>query len=387
MSQDRKGNPGPGDRWDEALSWHDTLRAAKHEQLTYGVGRRWQDWYADAENRRVFDAVVGLLADHGPYRTLRRPTKKELAADEYDGSVSIAEWHEARKLKDRPSNRGFTEGRLQWLSTRMAVVMGIVIFALASPWLLRLRPGGVGPRAPVIYRTDVGGFETVNLRDGSRIVLGGQTRLSVAYSAQRRLVSLIQGQAWFTVAHNPRRPFVVAAGGGTITAIGTAFLVTRDSDRVVVTVTEGVVQVAARIRMQPHPGTGTGFPLQPAMAPVSVSRGEELAFSDSGALSHVRSADTRAAAAWTHGQLVFDDQPLRYVVEAVDRYSSRHIVVSPDAGALRFSGIVIDSQIDDWLQSLEIIFPVTLETQGADVRIQMRDSQLNIGTPSEMPQR
>jgi ferric-dicitrate binding protein FerR (iron transport regulator) len=75
-----------------------------------------------------------------------------------------------------------------------------------------------------------------------------------------------------------------------------------------------------------------------------------------------------------HGRLTFDDRPLHYVIETLDRYSPHHIAVSPSAGALRFSGIVFDNKIDDWLQSLEAIFPVTVEDTGGDIRIQMRPS-------------
>ena len=52
------------------------------------------------------------------------------------------------------------------------------------------------------------------------------------------------GEAYFTVAKNPGRPFVVAAGGVGVRAVGTAFNVRLDSDAVEVLVTEGRVQVS-----------------------------------------------------------------------------------------------------------------------------------------------
>jgi transmembrane sensor len=367
------------DRWAEALTWHTTLREADEKELTHAVGRQWQDWYADAENRRAFDNVSRLLDDRPLYRNQRRRTKAELEEDQYDLSVPIAEWRRARATREIRRERS-SVGKWWWLSGgAIAVATLAAIAVLFTSWPLRFGSGG-RPASPVVYQTDVGGLKDVYLNDGSSITLGGRTKVSVAFSAQRRSVSLIEGQAWFKVAHKPHWPFVVAAGDGTITDVGTAFMVTRESDRVVVTVTEGAVEVSARRPVWSVLRLDRLFAPKPVLTPIRVSRGEELAFGDNGALSAVKPTDTHAATAWTHGRLTFDDQPLRYVIETVDRYSSRHIVVSPSAGALRFSGIVFDDEIEDWLQSLQAIFPVTVEEQGADVRIHMRNP-----TPATLP--
>jgi transmembrane sensor len=349
------------DRWDVALTWYSRLRAVDESELTSALRREWEGWYTDAENRRVFDCASRLLAEHDLHLVTRRPTREELEEDTYDLSVPIAKWLSARQLEEA-GRRDWFGSKWRWALGGAAIAAAVVALFVLSPQRAWLRGGRGGPG---VYQTGRGGKENVHLQDGSAITLGGQTRLLVSFSAQRRFVKLLEGQAWFTVAHNSRWPFVVSAGDGTITAVGTAFLVTRDSDRMVVTVTDGVVEVSAR---PPSPIEG------PALVSIRVSRGEELALHDNGALSHIKPADTQAATAWTQGRLTFDNQPLRYVIETVDRYSSRHIVVSPSAGGLRFTGIVFDNEIDDWLQSLVAIFPVTLEEQGTAVRIEMRSS-------------
>jgi transmembrane sensor len=360
----------PVDRWAEALAWYGTMRAADEQKLTSTVGRAWQDWYADAENRRVFDDVSRLMAERNVYRNRPRPSDDELEQDRYDASVPIAEWlsadppRETRRWPSHAAKRRRISGGL----TMAAILLLVVVL---SPYWFRSNRGYVGP---TVYQTDVGGLKEIHLPDGSSITLGGQTRLLVAFSAQRRSVSLFEGQAWLKVSHNPGWPFLVVAGGGTIKDVGTAFLVTRESDRVVVTVTEGIVEVATRTPLSVSSGAHETLTSRPVMGPVRVSRGEELAFSDNGTLSVVKSADARAATAWTHGRLTFDDQPLRYVVETVDRYSSRPIVVSRAAGRLRFSGIVSDKDITDWLQSLEVILPVTIKQRRSGVQIDIRSA-------------
>src|SRR5215469_12069399 len=94
------------DRWEEALSWHSTLRDAEKKELSDAVGRDWQLWYADAENRRLFEAVSRFLAERDLYDDWRRPAKAELERDQYDLSVPVAEWRRAqvpRETRDRKS--------------------------------------------------------------------------------------------------------------------------------------------------------------------------------------------------------------------------------------------------------------------------------------------
>jgi len=379
MNEDGEVGPVGMDRWAEALTWHNTL-CETEEELTSALAREWEHWYADAENRRTFDDVSRLLADRSIYLERPRPSSAELEADRYDLSVPIAEWRKPRAPHVTRKQHVSAGNRWRWLSGGLAIATAAAIAVLIL-WPLRFW-SGTGPSGPVVYQTNVGELKHVQLRDGSTIVLGGRTQLSVAFSAQRRSVKLSEGEAWFKVVHHPRWPFVVAAGDGTITDVGTAFLVTRDSDRVVVTVTEGSVEVTAGLRTRPTVTNGQVVAERPALIPIRVTRGEQLAFSDNGALSPVKQADTRAATAWTRGRLTFDDQPLRYVVETVDRYSSRHISVSPSAGALRFSGIVFDDEIDDWLRGLEKIFPVAVEERGAAVCVHLRDSK-TLGRSSE----
>lgn len=355
-----------GDRWAEALAWYTMLRAADEKELTSKVAGAWQDWYANHENRRTFDDVSRLMADRDLYKEWRRPSKAEIEQDDYDTSVPIAEWLSSHQ-PDEAVQQHSPASKWRWVSGGLAIAATLVLVILAPRLLTIVR----GHAAPTAYQTGVGGLKEVHLADGSTITLGGQTKLLVAFSAQRRSVNLVQGQAWFKVVHDTHRPFVVAAGDGTIEDVGTAFLVTRESDRVIVTVTEGAVEVSPRSLSSGSAGSSQALAATPTLAQIRITRGEEFTFADDGAETPIRPTDPQAAIGWMRGRLTFDDQPLRYVIETVDRYSSRHIVIDPAAGALRFSGIVFDNGIDDWLQSLSAIFPVTVKERGSVVRIEV----------------
>jgi len=120
--------------------------------------------------------------------------------------------------------------------------------------------GGVGLWAARPQRLDtrLGEIRRVPLADGSLVAINTKTALEVAMKPKSRRVLLKEGEAWFQVAKDPERPFVVAAGPVRVRAVGTAFSVRRGDEAgagVDVMVTEGVVETwikAAAVGGQPH---------------------------------------------------------------------------------------------------------------------------------------
>lgn len=366
-------------RWNHAIRWYITLRDRAGGDLTCSVGRQWQQWYSHPVNKRLFNDVERLLGGSDGYRKRDRPSKEQVANDRYDLSVPIAEWLRSLAQEEIPVGRSSVH-RKMWLGCGVAGLAA----AAAAAVLLLVRPWS-GEASPATYQTEIGGLRHIELMDGSSITLGGLTKLSVAFTAKRRSIILVKGQAWFKVAHDTNWPFVVAAGKGTITDAGTAFLVTRESDRVVVTVTEGMVEVAARDDLPTRRRVDLLTPTSPRVTSIRVQGGERLTLRDDGVMSRLEPTDARAATAWTRGRLLFDDQPLRYVVETVDRYSHRRITVSLAAGGLRVSGIVFENDIHGWLQNLEVVLPVTVRDCAGGVCIQMRADKRVLSAMPEAP--
>lgn len=98
-------------------------------------------------------------------------------------------------------------------------------------------------RDPHTIATAPGEWRQLSLDDNSVVKVGPRTELRVDFNDTQRTVSLAGGEAAFQVAKDPQRPFVVVAGDTRVQAIGTAFGVTRESDVIVVTVSEGRVAV------------------------------------------------------------------------------------------------------------------------------------------------
>jgi hypothetical protein len=81
------------------------------------------------------------------------------------------------------------------------------------------------------------------LADGSRVTLDGDSRITVRLDANGRHIALERGEAYFEVAHDPVRPFAVAANGRQAVAVGTRYAVRRDGGDLRVVVTQGTVRL------------------------------------------------------------------------------------------------------------------------------------------------
>lgn len=61
----------------------------------------------------------------------------------------------------------------------------------------------------MLYETAKGAQQQIVLADGSTVTLNTDTKLTVEFSRRERSIRLDQGEAWFTISHDKRRPFTV----------------------------------------------------------------------------------------------------------------------------------------------------------------------------------
>ena len=156
------------------------------------------------------------------------------------------------------------------MTRRFAVAASIiVIFAVGSAGVLLNQLSGSSLSGPAsgaaTYETAIGGTSTIELADGSVITLNTNSRASVDFSVQQRIVQLERGELHIDVAHDPTRPLSVIAAGRIVKAVGTSFSVRiDDSQRVEVLVADGLVQMGVR-----EPGTADADLSGPAREMVS----------------------------------------------------------------------------------------------------------------------
>lgn len=164
------------------------------------------------------------------------------------------------------------------------------------------------------YTTERGEIRLIPLEDGSSMTLNTASTARVTYGEGERLVELVEGEALFDVASDPRRPFVVAAGGTRVRAIGTSFSVTRlPGSPVQVTVRRGVVEVVR--------GSAASAPERLVANTQATTAGETAPI----VRRALPPAEVDRLLAWRNGMLAFEDLPLSRAADQFARYSETRI--------------------------------------------------------------
>jgi transmembrane sensor len=204
------------------------------------------------------------------------------------------------------------------------------------------------------YRTRTGEQQSVTLSDGTRVTLNTDSKLTVDYRPGERRVKLERGEAMFEVAKNPNRPFIVAAAGEEVKALGTVFVVRRDSARVAVTLVEGKISVSAPERSQRRVLAVLGPGQRLTVRPEAGS-----------AIDHPK---LEAITAWRRGQVMFDDSSLIDAAAEMNRYGARRVVVGdPSLGGLRISGVFATSDPAAFAQAMAQIYGRSVRPEADDL--------------------
>lgn len=205
--------------------------------------------------------------------------------------------------------------------------------AAAAAALLLIVVGALVLSRSTEYATGIGERRTVTLADGTNVELDADSRIRVRFGTHERRVTLLEGQAFFRVAKNAARPFVVMSGGTAIRDIGTQFDVNRTASRTVVTVIEGRVSVS-------YPFLSPADSLQrPPLHAIEVGAGEEVVVAPR-ALAQLQPANLATAMAWTRNELIFDSTPLPQAAAEFNRLNTRQVVIEgPRLRSFHVSGV------------------------------------------------
>lgn len=274
---------------------------------------QFQAWLeADPAHRLAYEEVEALWLD------LEDPAAEVLLAAALAGPVETPE-HGAEPRSTVTPFRPRTRRTVPWLIAGGAVAASVAALLIA--------PRLLAP-APLDYVTAKGEIREVALADGSRLTLGGGTRMSVSMRARSRDVILADGEATFDVTHQPGRPFTVALRDQQVRVVGTEFNVSRHQGHTAVTVRRGVVVVAQR-------GGGE----------VRLTQGQQVLHTEGSTVQEVRRVNPDAVFAWRSGKLIYDNTPLAKVVADFNRYGDTPIRIDPSAANVKVSGVfLVDGQ-------------------------------------------
>jgi transmembrane sensor len=210
-----------------------------------------------------------------------------------------------------------THRRGRWLAALAACVVA------AATGMLALQPAVPDTGAPGSghHLTRIGEVLRLPLADGSAVTLNSGSEVVVEFSADRRQIQLLRGEALFDVAKDRHRPFVVMAAGAEVRAVGTSFSVRRrQDDAVKVVVREGTVDVEADRRAPQRVAANMLAMVSPTRAvqvqPLPARRVQQLLV-------------------WREGMIAFEGDTLAQAAAEFARYNDMRILIDDPAVARR----------------------------------------------------
>lgn len=366
MTNNASGGSGPSPEVLEAAArWFVRLQDGEASAEAFA---EWNKWLGtSSEHRLAYEELENTILRlerlrHPP----QLPSLAQLAADGYDGSVPLDQFSATQPSAARKLLRN---ARPAWLA--LAAAVALIAFGGLWFWM----HGTAQPESgSMSYRTAPGQTTRIQLPDGSHVTLDADSELNVLLTPGRRALTLARGEGYFQVAKDGSRPFVVQAGATQVTAVGTAFNIRRSANRTVVAVLEGKVEVVADPQSGPNAPlpaaarrddsrntAGSESPRHVVRLTAQVAAGEAVSYSGSGDFHSLPAPEASLAAAWLQGHRRYYNEPLRYVLADVSRYTGRKIEVSDDlTGELQFTGTLDLDNSEAWLRGLSVALPVRL---------------------------
>lgn len=218
----------------------------------------------------------------------------------------------------------------------------------------------LGPTSPAVATAIVSEPRRQVLPDGSLVELRDDAEITTTFTAAERRVQLLRGEAYFAVTKDAARPFVVAASGAEVSAVGTSFSVGVGANAVDVVVTSGKVAVAAREVSAPATLLVPGQTARVVLAAPQVE------------IETLTAAQLGERLAWRGPQIEFSGTPLAEAVALVNARRAAHggprIVVDPQEPGLleiRLSGFLAADNTEGFLLLLESSFGVRVERENS----------------------
>jgi transmembrane sensor len=280
----------------------------------------------DPANARAYDQVAAAVADASD-------------ASDVPGGAEASVRAPVAHNDDEPAG----VSRPRWLGGAMAAALAL-IFAFGA-WQARPRTYSV--------ETAPGETQLVELVGGGRVELAGGTRI-VLDPVEPRLATLEQGQALFTIRHDPAAPFTVIVGQDRLVDIGTIFEVKHTPGQMVLSVSEGAVV------------------FNPERQDVTVKPGQQLTSVPGSGAYQLAAIAAGEVGEWREGRLTFDDARLEDVAADLSRLSGIAFAVSPRSADQRVSGSLMIEPIRRDPRTLGPLLGLNVRYDGTSWEIEAR---------------
>ncbi|KPL26619.1 MAG: hypothetical protein AMS23_01110 [Bacteroides sp. SM1_62] len=298
-------------------------------------GQEILDWINESpENHKLFEEIIDIWRLTGEIPVPFTPDKSQ-AWEKLSSSIYKTPY---RKL-------------LRW-SYRVAAIL----LAIALGFALHTLIGFLKPVQTVEVISPMGQKSCVVLPDGSKVTLNGGTNLKYPARFENRELNMeLSGEAFFEVAGNSSREFIVNLSVMSINVTGTEFNVKSyiDDSEIEVALKEGSITL---LRGQKNMAT-----LKP---------NEAASYNRINGTLDIQIKDIDIITAWKNDELVFDNTPFSEVAKYLERYYGVNVKLDPALGnAHNFTFKVKTESLREILKLLNLITPINYTIEGKNVAI------------------
>jgi transmembrane sensor len=320
------------------VEYHNLISKFFAEEISDNEMIELKSWLEkDPENRRIFNEENELWQESGTHTKLGY-YKTDRAWIEMSSRLGF----------DKDNSKSYTI--LSRNSFRLLLAAASVAFMIAvgglSLWIAG-RPSSV-LIASSSYKvsTSEGEKAHVYLPDSTEVILnsGSSIEYDGNYNMNERIVKL-EGEAYFNVATNRKKPFVVQLDRLLVSATGTRFNISSymNEDRVETTLEEGIIDVSIK-----------------GKEPLNVQSGQQVIYFIRSEKVLVRNVEVDTYTSWKENKLRFNDTPFEEVLRRISRkYNVKFEINNPDLMNLKYTATFIDESIEDVMQMLKSVSPIT----------------------------
>lgn len=314
-----------------------TPSAAKNLEAAQWLRRRMLESWTEADETALNAWLEQDIANKVAYWRLKAA---------WERADRLAALRREKKLGGRPA-----KGLVRAMKIAAAVVLIALSAAGANFWLeSQNRP------KDAVYATALGERKTIALTDGSEIELNTDTAIRFAASPTKNVVTLLKGEVYFQIRHNPDRLFVIEAAGHRITDIGTKFRVRKDDARLEVALIEGEVRFDSA---------------DDRVKPVNMKAGDVvIATAHSAAVMRPPRKEIADSLGWRNGMIVFRHTTLAEAAAEFNRYNANKLVIAdPEAAKLTINGTFRTNDIAAFADAAHAVFGLRITAHNAETVI------------------
>lgn len=326
----------------------DYLVRRREPEWTPSDERELDAWLDHPANRTIFDSLSRTALD---LQQIRRPQLASEKASARTAATLGMERVRARNTRTATTPLSAEPSRWQFGRRALAPALMCGLLLAGGGWYW----WDSHPDYELIVATGQGDIREIELPDGSSVALNFGSSLRVRYYPRHRDTELLAGEAFFRVAPDASRPFIVDSGNSQVRVVGTAFNVLAAPPGLVVKVLEGQVEVRPdRTRAD--------------MRPLRLNAGEGVSINSATRQHATVAAPADTVGDWRGGQLVFEQTPLATVASDLARYLGEPVTVEGERlGRMPVSGMAITSSPATFLRSLPDLLPVQVDKSAEGV--------------------